>query len=812
MGKKNKGQQHQQNPPGKKQRPGSKASSTTCSYIQVLSPGQDVYGGLAPASVLLFFDKRRYLFNCGEGFQRLCVEQKVRMTRIDHLFFTRATTDASGGLPGYLLTRDDSGAVPPEMSLFGPPPLYGMLTAIRNFCNIHFKIKPKQFSPKVEGPFGVSNDHLDVQPSKRIYADEHVTVRAFVVEARPSKMKGEFSSSLERGDVEESEPVRAASETERVDPPKRRKLLPSSGLPIVASGDESRKNIHYGPIVCYALELPEVPGKFNAEKAEALRVPHDKRRAQLIRGEAITTDDGRTIRPEDVVADSIPGPVVLLLDCPSEAYLENLTSDAELQDYLNPSEAGDGENSAGREIACVVHLAAANILRHPEYLNWLRAFPAGATHIAPAGFSKDVAPGFLSASRINARLNCINEQVFPLQFANSGESLPEVYMNGDNAIKFQLRPIASLGVDSSAVAHKVDTQAVRQEVLDSFAQQPLVSGIPASPHANQVLAMDKDTTLDLPECLRSVRRDEMEFVFLGTGAAQPSKYRNVTSMYTHCFDKGGFLLDAGEDTCGQLFRRFGQQSEDVLKNLRLVWISHIHADHHAGLFPLLRRRRALLGPGCPPLTVVGPRPLARVIQAYDRLEPLSAKFIDCSEFRSDRPPGSPGQRALLDTVLDRLDLTKLECVPVLHCPHAYGLVFEHKKGWKIAISGDTRPCPKLIEAAQGATLLVHEATFEDSLLDEAIAKRHSITREAVESGVACGAYRVLLTHFSQRYPKIPVFDDSYTDRTAIAFDLMSVNVADLHFLPGLLPSLKFLFRDEMMAEEGASGQFEEVGA
>ena len=91
-------------------------------------------------------------------------------------------------------------------------------------------------------------------------------------------------------------------------------------------------------------------------------------------------------------------------------------------------------------------------------------------------------------------------------------------------------------------------------------------------------------------------------------------------------------------------------------------------------------------------------------------------------------------------------------------------------------------------------LQVHEATFEDSLLDEAIASRHSITKEAVESGAACGAYSVHLTHFSQRYPKIPVFDDSYTDRTAIAFDLMSVNIADVHFLPKLLPSLKFLFR------------------
>ena len=40
-----------------------------------------------------------------------------------------------------------------------------------------------------------------------------------------------------------------------------------------------------------------------------------------------------------------------------------------------------------------------------------------------------------------------------------------------------------------------------------------------------------------------------------------------------------------------------------------------------------------------------------------------------------------------------------------------------------------------------------------------------------------GAYRVILTHFSQRYPKIPVIGDSRADTTCIAFDLMSVNLA-----------------------------------
>lgn len=38
--------------------------------------------GTASASVLLFFDKERYLFNAGEGLQRLMREYKQRMAKV----------------------------------------------------------------------------------------------------------------------------------------------------------------------------------------------------------------------------------------------------------------------------------------------------------------------------------------------------------------------------------------------------------------------------------------------------------------------------------------------------------------------------------------------------------------------------------------------------------------------------------------------------------------------------------------------------------------------------------------------------------
>jgi ribonuclease Z len=58
-----------------------------------------------------------------------------------------------------------------------------------------------------------------------------------------------------------------------------------------------------------------------------------------------------------------------------------------------------------------------------------------------------------------------------------------------------------------------------------------------------------------PACLENIRRDDLEMVLLGTGSSQPSKYRNVTSIYINLFSKGGLLLDCGEGTLGQLKRR-----------------------------------------------------------------------------------------------------------------------------------------------------------------------------------------------------------------------------------------------------------------
>ena len=62
-----------------------------------------------------------YLFNCGEGTQRLSHERKTRLARLENVFVTCNGWRNVGGVLGALLTLNDIGV--PGLTLHGPPGL-----------------------------------------------------------------------------------------------------------------------------------------------------------------------------------------------------------------------------------------------------------------------------------------------------------------------------------------------------------------------------------------------------------------------------------------------------------------------------------------------------------------------------------------------------------------------------------------------------------------------------------------------------------------------------------------------------------------
>lgn len=63
----------------------------------------------------------RYIFNCGEGSQRLAHEHKLKLSKLEHIFITSKLWSRIGGLPGLALTIQDIGI--PSVTIHGPPEL-----------------------------------------------------------------------------------------------------------------------------------------------------------------------------------------------------------------------------------------------------------------------------------------------------------------------------------------------------------------------------------------------------------------------------------------------------------------------------------------------------------------------------------------------------------------------------------------------------------------------------------------------------------------------------------------------------------------
>ncbi|CAL0324114.1 unnamed protein product [Lupinus luteus] len=799
----------------------------TISYVQILGTGMDTQD--TSPSVLLFFDRQRFIFNAGEGLQRFCTEHKIKLSKIDHIFLSRVCSETAGGLPGLLLTLAGIGDEGMSVNVWGPSDLKYLVDAMRSFIPSAAMVHTKSFGPN----FRTDESSVLLSQSKLLdpivlIDDEVVKISAIILQPNCFESKLPMPSNSPAHERIDHSP-------ETLDSPNGRRQ------PAAKPADMS---------VVYICELPEIMGKFDPEKAKALGLKPGPKYRELQLGNSVKSDHQNImVHPSDVMDPSLPGPIVLLVDCPTESHLETLLSVQSLTSYCG--QLGNLPD-AGKSVTCVIHLSPASVVSCSNYQKWMKKF-GSAQHIMAGHAKKNVEIPILKASAKHAtRLNYLCPQFFPApgfsslqnhSLASSEGSFSEFseVISAENLLKFTLRPYSHLGLDRSCIPSTV----VSSEVIDG-----LLSEIPeiveAAQHVNQLWQQSRQRKEDLvpvsdykmmieepclyadgvPACLENIRRDDLEIVLLGTGSSQPSKYRNVSSIYINLFSKGGLLLDCGEGTLGQLKRRYGVSgADDAVRALQCIWISHIHADHHTGLARILALRRNLLK-GVPhePLLVVGPRQLKRYLDAYQRLEDLNMLFLDCKHTaaasldafedlnnnNNDKDAVSPILKKFKG-VIHEAGLKSLISFPVIHCPQAFGVVLQAEErsnsvgkvipGWKVVYSGDTRPCPELVEASQGATVLIHEATFEETMVDEAIAKNHSTTNEAIEMGDSANAYRIILTHFSQRYPKIPVFDESHMHKTCVAFDMMSINIADLPILPKVLPYLKLLFRNEMIVNE-----------
>ncbi len=271
---------------------------------------------------------------------------------------------------------------------------------------------------------------------------------------------------------------------------------------------------------------------------------------------------------------------------------------------------------------------------------------------------------------------------------------------------------------------------------------------------------------------------DLDLVFFGTSGSVPTSHRAPSSLLVR---RGGerLLFDCGEGTQRQMLR-----SAVGLIELREVFVSHFHADHYLGL-PGMLKTFALRGREVP-LTIYGPPSLKDLFGSLRRVFGKLTYELELVELR-------PGD------VLERGDYN-LVTFPVAHSVQSLGFALvEHPRpgrfdveaadalgvppgpergllqagepvtladeraitpdevlgpprpGRKVVLSGDTAPTATVLEAARGAEVLVHEATFLDEERERARDTAHSTALEAAEVARDAEVGLLALTHLSNRY-------------------------------------------------------------
>jgi ribonuclease Z len=303
-----------------------------------------------------------------------------------------------------------------------------------------------------------------------------------------------------------------------------------------------------------------------------------------------------------------------------------------------------------------------------------------------------------------------------------------------------------------------------------------------------------------------------ELVVLGTASQAPTRTRNHNG-YLLRWDGEGLLFDPGEGTQRQMLLA-GVRASEVTR----ICVTHFHGDHCLGLPGVLQR----IALDRVAHDVVCHYP-AEGQEYFGHLR-HAAYFHDVASIRET--PAAADPAVLAETVLAETGDWRLTARPLSHRVPALGYqltepdgrrmrpdrlaalgisgpdvgrlardghldvagrpvsldeVSEPRAGQRFAFIMDTRLCDNAFALAEGADLVVCEATFLDGDAELAPAYGHLTARQAGQIAAECGVRTLVLSHFSQRYSRQD--PSRFADEAGAVFGGEIVVAADLDRVP-----------------------------
>lgn len=296
--------------------------------------------------------------------------------------------------------------------------------------------------------------------------------------------------------------------------------------------------------------------------------------------------------------------------------------------------------------------------------------------------------------------------------------------------------------------------------------------------------------------------------FLGTVSGIPTLNRNHPAITLEYFTyyRDVLLFDCGEGTQKQLMK-----SGISFMQINKIFISHWHADHFAGLIPLIQTMN--LEKRKTPLTIYGPE-----------AERFVSDIVDLGYFGLRFPVNAvnvPFEGSDISIVVDEKDY-QLLAIPALHSVPGVVYCFKEKDKWnidekrlkklgiergpwlkklkrdgkldwegkqiqikdvgypkaglKVVYTGDTKPCANAIKISKNADILIHDGTFLEEDIED---KSHADVKKAAKLAKAAGVKRLILTHISRRYTDTKELEKQakeFFENTVVAYDMMRIEL------------------------------------
>ncbi len=273
----------------------------------------------------------------------------------------------------------------------------------------------------------------------------------------------------------------------------------------------------------------------------------------------------------------------------------------------------------------------------------------------------------------------------------------------------------------------------------------------------------------------------MQLTFLGTSSGVPTRSRNVSAIALRLPQRAElWLFDCGEGTQHQFLR-----SDLRVSQMRRIFVTHMHGDHTFGLMGLLASCGLAGNPER--IDIYGPDALKDYLRACGlhsqthfsyplKLHGVRAGLLyEDAEFKISCGPlkhrvPAFGYRVEEKDKPGRFDLARAQALGIPPGP-VYGdlkagktvtledgriirgaeLCGPTRPGRKVVYCTDTVFCEGAVELAQGADVLIHEATFAHQDAELAFQRLHSTSTMAAQVALAAGVKQLIMTHFSPRY-------------------------------------------------------------